>query len=58
MINVYSGKTFQQIGAYQVGVTFPGNENIPFLNGVLRFSKNGALLFVSVPGGIDYLTLP
>jgi hypothetical protein len=57
-INVYSGKTFQQIGTYRVGVTFPGNENIPFSNGVLRFSKNGVLLFVSVPGGIDYFKVP
>ncbi|HUO06350.1 MAG TPA: hypothetical protein VMU16_14220 [Candidatus Binataceae bacterium] len=56
-INIYDPVTFEQIGALYTGEVFPDNGNGEFSSGILRFSPDGSLLFVSVPGGIEYLKL-
>jgi DNA-binding beta-propeller fold protein YncE len=58
IIDVYNGTTLMQMKSLQVGVTFPGNGNGSFSNGTIRFSRDGSVLFVSVPNGIEYLKLP
>lgn len=57
-IDVFSPPDFKQVQTYQVDATFPDNGNGTFSSGILRFSSNGSLLFVSVPGGIQYLKIP
>ena len=58
IIDVYDPTTFMQLKSLQVGATFPWNGNGSFSNGAIRFSRNGSLLFVSVPNGIEYLKVP
>ena len=53
-IFVYDPTTFMKIKTYQVKATFPWNGNGSFSNGLIRFSRDGSILFVSVPNGIDY----
>jgi len=56
-IRAYDTTTFQQVAAYDFGDTFQSNGNFAFVNGRLKMSRDGALLFATVTGGVRYLDM-
>jgi hypothetical protein len=55
-VEVYSTKTWTEVKSYDVGQTFESNGNYAFVDGRTKLSKDGSMLFVTVTGGVQYLS--
>ena len=56
-VRAYDTTTFAQVAAYDFGYTFVSPGNRAFLQGRLKMSRDGSLLFATVDGGIRYVRL-
>ena len=56
-IRVFNTNTFAQVGLYDAGALFSNNGNYAFQNGRMKMSRDGSLLFVTVPGGVSWIAL-
>ena len=56
-VYVYDRTTLTQTGSYNLSGTFGSNGNYAFVNGRAKTSGDGRLLFVTVDGGVRYVTL-
>jgi fibronectin type 3 domain-containing protein len=56
-VYVYDRKTLTQTGSHNLSGTFGSNGNYAFVNGRVKTSNDGRLLFVTVDGGVRYLTV-
>ena len=56
-VYVYDRTTLTQTGSHNLSGTFGSNGNNAFVNGRVKTSNDGRLLFVTVDGGVRYLTL-
>ncbi|MDF3032035.1 MAG: hypothetical protein K0R03_2593 [Moraxellaceae bacterium] len=57
-VQVYDSTTLTRVTEYDFENAFTSNGNRAFVNGRLRLSRNGSLLFASVDGGVCFLRLP
>jgi hypothetical protein len=57
-VQVYDSTTRTRVTEYDFESAFTSNGNRAFVNGRLRLSRNGSLLFASVDGGVRFLRLP
>ena len=55
-VEVYNTKTWTEVKSYDVGQTFESNGNYAFVDGRTKLSKDGSMLFVTVTGGVQYLS--
>jgi hypothetical protein len=55
-VEAYSTKTWTEVKSYNVGQTFESNGNYAFVDGRTKLSNDGSLLFVTVTGGVQYLS--
>jgi len=53
-IQIFDPKTYLQVGSFHTGMTISAYGNLEFKPGILRFSRDGTLLFEAVPGGVLY----
>ena len=57
-IDVYNTDTMTEVGVIDNGAPFGWIDNAPFSDGRLRISKEGSLLFATVPGGVNVYVVP
>ncbi len=56
-VRAYDTTTWTQVAAYDFGDTFSSPGNHAFVNGRMKISRDGTLLFGTVTGGVRYLAL-
>jgi fibronectin type 3 domain-containing protein len=56
-VYVYDTTTFNSIASYNFGSAFQNNGNHAYVSGRMKVAKNGSLLFGSVSGGVQFVTV-
>jgi hypothetical protein len=56
-LRAFDTRTFRQVAAYDVEYTFQPNGNFAFMDGRMKISRDGLSLFVTVGGGVRYISL-
>jgi hypothetical protein len=57
-VRAYDMATFQQVGAYDFGGNFGRAGYEGFLDGRLKLSPDGSMLFATINGGVRYIRIP
>lgn len=56
-VYAYNTSTYTSVAAYNFGSAFTMNGNRAYDNGRMKISKDGSLLFASVAGGVQFVTV-